>query len=343
MSLFMSDNVTPACPEVVEAVIEANTGAAASYGDDAWSLKLHTRLCEIFETDLAVFPVITGTVSNALALAALTPPFGKIYCHELSHINTDECNAPELFTGGAKLTGIPGRNGKLTAGQLAGAVRGRGNVHHAQPSTLSITQACESGVVYQIDEIAALASTAHENGLKVHMDGARFANALVTLDTNPADMTWKSGVDVLSFGGTKNGCFAAEAVIFFDPAMAENFEYLHKRSGQLLSKLRFVASQLVSYVSDEVWLRNAMQANQMARCLSEGLTACAGIELAYPTESNEVFVRVPAPVIESLKGDGFEINEDELDGSAVRFVTAWNTEPRDVDRMLAACAKHCQR
>lgn len=341
MTLFASDNVTPACPEVMEAIVAANTGVAASYGDDRWSSRLKDKLCEVFETDVVVFPVVTGTASNALALSALTPPYGKIYCHELSHINTDECAAPEFFTGGAKLIALRGEGGKISANRLGSAIRGRDNVHLAQPAAVSVTQACETGTVYRFDEISAIAETAHGQGLHVHMDGARFANALATLDVSPAEMTWKAGVDVLSFGGTKNGCFAAEAVVFFKPELATRMPYLHKRAGQLLSKMRFVAAQLEAYLSDDLWLRNARHANAMAGRLSEGLAALDGLELAYPTESNEVFARLSGALVKGLHDDGFEVNEGELDGSAARFVTAWNTNSNDVDGLLASLARHC--
>ncbi len=341
MTHFASDNVTPACPEVVQAVIAANEGLATSYGEDMWSLGLQKKMSEIFETDLTVFPVVTGTAANALALSALTPTYGKIHCHELSHINTDECGAPELFTGGAKLIPMTGENGKLTADRLRTTVYGRGNVHHAQPAAVSIAQSCETGVVYTVDEIASLAETAHGLGLKVHMDGARFGNALATLGADPAEITWKAGVNVLSFGGTKNGCFAAEAVVFFDREAAKGFEFLHKRSGQLLSKMRFVSAQLDAYISNDVWLRNARHANAMAKQLSECLAALPGIELAYPTEANEVFVRLPADIARAVERDGFIVNEDELDGTAARFVTAWNTDAKDIERLLVSFSRHC--
>ncbi|MCG8356621.1 MAG: low specificity L-threonine aldolase [Kiloniellales bacterium] len=335
---FGSDNITCACPEVMDALVAANSGSAASYGADSWSTRLGRQVSEIFECSVAVFPVVTGTASNALALSALTPPFGAIYCHELAHIHTDECGAPELFTGGAKLIPMAGDDAKISAADLASVVRGRGNVHHAQPSTVSITQASEAGTVYQLDEISAIADVGHAHGLKVHMDGARFANALVRLEVSPAEMTWRSGVDVLSLGGTKNGCLAAEAIVFFDAGMAEAFPYLHKRAGQLLSKMRFVSAQLEAYLSNEVWLRNARQANAMAAQLSAGLSALPGVGLAYPTQANEVFVRLPKLTVESLKNAGFVVNEGELDGTAARFVTAWNTEADDVDRLLAVIA-----
>ena len=333
-ALFASDNVTSACPEVINALIDANAGIAESYGDDEWSLTLKKILSEVFETDVEVFLAVSGTASNALALSALAPVYGKIYCHELSHINTDECGAPELFTGGAKLNPMRSSNGRISASELEGIIRGSGNVHVTQPSVVSITQSCETGTVYQLEEIRAISKIAHNHKMSVHMDGARFANALVSLDVSPAEMTWKSGVDVLTLGGTKNGCLAAEAIVFFKPEMVGHFPFLHKRSGQLISKMRFISSQLNAYVSDNVWIRNATHANAMAKILSEGLNAFSNIELAYPTESNEVFVHLPRDVIDYLNHTGYDINEEELDGKAVRFVTAWNTDLNDISDLL---------
>jgi len=338
-ALFASDNVTSACPEVMDAVIAANSGIAGSYGDDEWSLALKNKLSEIFETEIEVFLAVTGTASNALALSALAPVFGKIYCHELSHINTDECGAPELFTGGAKLIPMRSSNGRIDAGDLAETIRGSGNVHVTQPSVVSVTMSCETGTVYKLDEIKAISKIAHDNKMSVHMDGARFANALVSLDVSPAEMTWKSGVDVLTLGGTKNGCLAAEAVIFFKPEMVGNFPFLHKRSGQLLSKMRFISSQLEAYLTDDVWLRNARHANAMAKILSEGLNSFTNIKLAYPTQSNEVFVLLPRDVVDYLNSSGYDINEEELDGKAVRFVTAWNSELKDINDLLDTLAQ----
>lgn len=334
---FASDNTTSACPEIMDALIAVNSGIAKSYGEDECSTRLQRKLSQVFETEVVAYPVVSGTAANALALSALTPSYGKIFCHQMSHINTDECGAPEFFTGGAKLIPIASDNGKITAAALANMIRGAGNVHSAQPATVSITQSCEVGAVYQLDEISAIAQTAHEHGLNVHMDGARFANGLVSLDVSPAEMTWKAGVDVLSLGGTKNGCIAAEAVVFFKPELVQAFPFLHKRSGQLLSKMRFISAQLEAYLSKNVWLRNARHANAMAARLSQGLTAIDGIELAYPTESNEIFVHLSREVIKSMNAAGFIVTEGELDETAPpRFVTAWNTEESEVDALLAA-------
>ena len=333
---FASDNVSCACSEVMQALARANIGTTPSYGEDPWTTGLCARLSEIFETPVTAFPVTTGTAANALALSALTPSFGKIFCHELSHINTDECGAPEMFTGGAKLIDMCGTDGRISADTLEQAIYGRGNVHHAQPSAVSITQACESGTVYPLDEIKAITSVARAHQLPVHMDGARFANALVTLGITPAQMTWQAGIDVLSFGGTKNGCLAAEVVIFFKPELVGDFPFLQKRAGQLLSKSRFISAQFEGYLADDVWLRNARQANTMAQRLSRGLDALPGIELAYPTQSNEVFVRMPRSLIKALAQQGIKVNDEELDGKAMRFVTAWDTSEAEVDDLLMA-------
>ena len=217
---FASDNVAGACPEVLEAIIKANEGDSTPYGNDEWSTNLQNKFSEIFEKDVIVYPTASGTAANALALSAMTPVFGSIYCHKHSHINTDECGAPEFYTGGAKLVPLNGINGKFTPEELSENIGGVGIVHHTQPSVVSITQLCETGEVYQLDEIAAISETTHKHNLKMHMDGARFANALVSLGATPAEMTWKSGIDVLSFGATKNGCIAAEAIIFFKPELS---------------------------------------------------------------------------------------------------------------------------
>jgi threonine aldolase len=331
---FASDNVVGACPEVLDAIVKANDGIAAPYGNDEWSTNLQNKFSEIFEKDVIVYPTASGTASNALALSALTPVFGNIYCHKLSHINTDECGAPEFYTGGAKLVTLKGVNGKITPEELSDNIGGVGIVHHTQPSVVSITQLSETGEVYQLDEISTIAETAHKHNLKMHMDGARFANALVSLGVTPAEMTWKSGIDVLSFGATKNGCIAAEAIIFFKPELVGNLPFLLKRSGHLLSKMRFVSAQLDAYISNEVWLRNAKHANKMGKKLSEGLSLNPNIELTYPTQANEVFAKFPRSIIEHLNSEGYKMNEDELDGKAVRLVAAWNTESSDVDKLL---------
>ncbi|MDA7779056.1 low specificity L-threonine aldolase [Candidatus Pelagibacter sp.] len=331
---FASDNVAGACPEVLEAILKANDGDRAPYGDDEISKNLQDKFSEIFEKEVIVFPTSSGTAANALALSTMTPSFGNIYCHKLSHINVDECGAPEFYTGGAKLVNLNGINGKITAEELNKSISGKGVVHHTQPSSVSITQLCETGEAYELDEIKKISEIAHHHKLNMHMDGARFANALVSLDCSPAEMTWKSGIDVLSFGATKNGCLAAEAIIFFKPELVGNLPFLMKRAGHLLSKMSFVSAQLDAYITNEVWLRNAKHANAMGKKLSQGLDQHKNIELAYPTDANEIFVKIPKDIIDQLNSEGYTINDDEWDGKAVRLVTAWNTSLSDIETFL---------
>ena len=331
---FASDNVAGACPEVLDAVIKANEGDSTPYGNDQISTELQDKFSEIFEKEVIVFPTASGTAANALALSTMTPSFGNIYCHKLSHINTDECGAPEFYTGGGKLVTLQGVKGKITANELDESITGAGIVHHTQPSSVSITQVCETGEVYQLDEIKKISDVTHKHNLNMHMDGARFANALVSLDCSPAEMTWKSGIDVLSFGATKNGCLAAEAIIFFKPELVGNLPFLMKRAGHLLSKMSFVSAQLDAYITNEVWLRNAKHANAMGKKLSQGLDQHKNIELAYPTDANEIFVKIPKDIIDQLNSEGYTINDDEWDGKAVRLVTAWNTNLSDIETFL---------
>jgi len=336
---FASDNVAGACPEVLDAIIKANDGDSTPYGNDQISTELQDKFSEIFEKEVIVFPTASGTAANALALATMTPSFGNVYCHKLSHINTDECGAPEFYTGGGKLVTLNGVKGKITAEELDQVISGKGIVHHTQPSSVSITQVCETGEVYQLDEIKKISEVTHKHNLSIHMDGARFANALVSLNATPAEMTWKSGIDVLSFGATKNGCIAAEAIIFFKKDLVGNVAFLMKRAGHLLSKMRFVSAQLDAYISNDVWLRNARHANKMGKKLSDGLKDHSDINLAYPTEANEVFATFPRNKIDHLNSEGYKINEDEWDGKAVRLVAAWNTQDADVDHLLGALKK----
>ena len=331
---FASDNVTGACPEVLDAILKANDGDRTPYGNDQISIDLQNKFSEIFEKKVIVFPTASGTASNALALSTMTPSFGNIYCHKFSHINTDECGAPEFYTGGAKLVNISGVDGKITAKELDENIKGKDIVHHTQPSSVSITQLTETGEAYQLDEIKDISEVAHKHKLNIHMDGARFANALVSLNCSPAEMTWKSGIDVLSFGATKNGCLAAEAIIFFKSELVGNLSFLMKRAGHLLSKMSFVSAQLDAYISNDLWLKNAKHANLMGKKLSDGLNKHPEIKLAYPTHANEIFVKIPEKIIKQLNSAGYTINDDEWDGKAVRLVTAWNTDPNDINNFL---------
>ncbi len=335
MAIFASDNVTTACPEIMDALVKANSGNVDSYGDDKWSESLKKKMSDLFETNVEVFIAVTGTAANSLALSALTPGFGNIYCHEISHINVDECGAPEFFTGGAKLIALKGADGKITADDLQKNIRGWGVVHNTQPASVSITQACETGLVYQLDEVSAISELAHKHKMKVHMDGARFANSVATLKKTPAEMTWKAGVDVLTFGGTKNGCLDAEAIVFFKPEHVGNFPFLHKRSGQLLSKMRFVSAQLETYITNNLWLKNAEHSNSMAQILSKELSNIDGVKLLYQTQSNEIFANFSENIIKNLKKNGYSTFQDELNNNSIRFVTAWNTTKNDIKKLVS--------
>ena len=337
MHNFCSDNVTTIAPEIMAALERANSGAAMPYGKDEITKRLEQRVADVFERSVAMFPVATGTASNALALSAITPPFGAVYCHEQAHIHVDECGAPELFTGGAKLVPLGGSGAKLTPPVLNAALaqEWRGNVHNAQPAVLSLTQATECGTVYRLEEIRALAEIAHAHRLLMHMDGTRFANAVVSLNCSPADATWRAGVDVLSLGATKNGAMAAEAMIFFDPAMAATVAFRRKRGGHLFSKMRFVSAQLEAYLTDDLWLRNARHANAMARRMADGLAKIQGCRLVHPREANLLFVTLPHRVIDGLEQAGFGFYR-EGGVRTIRLVTAFNTDVKAVDAFVTA-------
>jgi threonine aldolase len=342
---FGSDNVTPACEAVMQAISEANHGMAASYGADDISARLALRASELFETEVTIFPVTTGTAANALALSQIAVPFGAIYCYEAAHIVTDECGAPEFFTGGSKLIGLPAADGKIRPEQLEAAwgFADEMGVHHVKPGPVSLTQATEWGTVYANAEVEAIAALTHERGLKVHMDGARFANALVHLKCSPAAATWKSGIDVLSLGATKNGALCAEAVVFFELKLAADFERRRKRAGHLWSKMRFLSAQLLAYLHDEVWLENARHANAMAASLSEGLKQVPGARVLHPVEANEVFVEFPEATVAALEAAGFHFYRWPLhasrSGVAIRLVTSYMTPASDVEAFIAAARR----
>jgi threonine aldolase len=336
---FTSDNCYGAWPEILAAVSRAAEGAARSYGDDEITARVKTCLSEIFEHEVVVHPVISGTAANALALATLVPPHGAVICHAESHIAVDECGAPEFFSHGAKLVGIEGRDAKLAPDAVEAALAHfqKGFVHHAQPLAISITQSTERGTVYRPDEVAALASLARRHGMKVHMDGARFANAVAHLKCRPAEITWRAGVDVLCFGATKGGAIGAEAVVFFNTADASDFEYRRKKGGHLMSKMRFVSAQLDAYLAEERWLRYAAEANARARRLADGLLAVNGAELAHPVETNAVFVRLPNAAIARLRDAGaafYDWAPPGKDKTLIRLVTAFATPDADIERFI---------
>ena len=342
---FRSDNVSGAHPAVLEALVAANQGPAAAYGDDAWTARLARRFAEVFEREVTVLPVATGTGANALALAAVTPSWGYIFCHSGAHIAVAECGAPELMSGGAHLVTLPGAAGKITPGAIEAAIFREGDVHANQPAAISISQATEIGTLYRADEIAALAEAARRHRMALHIDGARFANALVAIDgASPADLTWRAGVDLLSFGATKNGCLGAEAIVLFPSertaGVARELVYRRKRGGHLLSKGRYLSAQLEAYLSNDLWLANARHANAMARRLGEGLQRALGIAPSEPVESNQVFIALGDAVAAKLRAAGFLFhNWPGIGPGGVRLVTSFDTTDVEVDALIAAAGR----
>jgi threonine aldolase len=332
---FRSDNVAPVSPEILRAIDQANRGPAASYGDDDYSKLLNRRFSTLFEAEVTVFPVSTGTAANALSLASCARPYGAIYCHEEAHIHTAEGGATEAFTGGAKLVTMPGRHFRIEPSTLREALTGAawGVRNRSQPDVVSITQASEYGTVYPLAEIAEIGAIAHDRNLSLHMDGARFANALARLGCSPADMTWRAGVDILSFGATKNGAMSADAIVVFDQDLVESLSYRLRRAGQTWSKMRYLSAQLLAYVEDGLYLRHAAKANAVAAYLGAGLTALPDVRLVAPVEANLIFVKLPASAINRLAANGLQFGRrgDEV----IRFVARFDSTEQEADEVIA--------
>ncbi|MCH8684488.1 threonine aldolase family protein [Pedomonas mirosovicensis] len=332
---FTSDNTATVSPEILSAIVEANAAPTTPYDGDPWSSRLSEVFSNFFGAEVEAFAVTSGTAANSLALACMTPPFGAVVCHREAHINVDECGAPEFYTGGAKLLLAEGRCAKITPESFAAVLADMrvGDVHQVQPKVLSLTQATELGCVYTPAEVAALAGAAKARGMTVHMDGARFANALAHLDCHPADITWKAGVDALSFGATKNGALAAEAVIFFNRDLAAQFPFRRKRGGHLLCKGRYISAQLLAYIETGLWRRNAERANAMAQRLAQ---AARG-RLLYPVEANELFLNVGIEGARQLRAEGFEFYDWGAEGSGqIRLVVSWDQVEVHVEALAAA-------
>jgi threonine aldolase len=333
---FYSDNTAAATPEVLAAVAAANQGSARAYGADAWSARLDEAFSRWFQRPVRAFPVATGTAANALALATLTPPWGQVFCSDQSHVLHDECGAVELQTGGARLTPLPGTRGRFAAETLAQVLADHpASVHSVQPACVTITQVSECGTVYRPADIAAIAAVCRQHRLKLHMDGARFANALAHLDAAPAEITWEVGVDVLSFGATKNGALGAEAVVFFNPELAADFELRRKRAAHLFSKMRYLSAQLLACIEGEFFLANAMRANALAARLGN----VAGSRLLYPVESNAVFLRFAPGEKAALRARGFGFYDwGAPREESARFVVSWDQPEDEVDALCKALA-----
>lgn len=336
---FRSDNETPIAPAILDAIIDANQGTAYAYAEDQWSERLDATFSELFQTDTMVIPVATGTAANSIALATVTPPWGSVFCHSGAHILNDECGAPEFFGNGFRLVGVDGEFAKLTPNALKAAyVQREGHgVHSNVASCVSITQATEGGSVYRIDEVKALSDMAHNLGMKMHMDGARFANAIVSLGCHPAEVTSKAGIDMLSFGASKNGCMAAEALVFFNqPELRETAERIRKRSGHLLSKMRYVSAQLLAYIEDDRWLDMARHSNNQAAKFALAVAEHAQAELEFPVESNEVFVRWSAEGFRQMESKGIDFLMWPGGDDLARFVFGHSTSDADVQKLISA-------
>jgi threonine aldolase len=333
---FRSDNESPINSKILQAIIDANTGSEESYGYDRYTLKLQEEMQKLFGCWCDVIPVSTGTAANSLAVTLCTPPYGSVFCYETAHLISDECGAPEFFSAGAKLIGITGDNGKIDAELLDKTLAATGvhGEHECLPSTISITQSTEAGTLYSLDDIKQLNKLKQKHGLYLHMDGSRIANAVASLNCSIADMTWKNGVDLLSFGATKNGAMNAEVLIIFNPKVGKEIKRLRKRSGHLLSKMRFVSAQLLAFVKDDLWLELATHANSMAAQLYNSLKNTH--EFVYPVQANEVFLRLAEDKIVELQTIGFEFHVWPGSTDIIRLVFSHSTRPQDVESLIKA-------
>ena len=336
--MFASDNAAPAHPAIMQALLQANSGNKPSYGADDWTARAEKLLREVFDIDCAVLLVPTGTAANAISLAALTPPWGAVFCHKLAHIAQDEAGAPEFYTGGAKLLLLDGASGKLDPAMLdaEAAKYGRERVHGAQPFAVSISNVNECGAVDGPDAVRALSEVCRKRGLKLHMDGARFANAMVSTGVTAADLSWKAGVDILSFGATKNGALGAEAIVCFDKTVAASLPHLRKRAGHLFSKHRYLAAQMVAYLENGLWLELARHSNAMGGALAEAFRA-AGATMAHPVDANMIFARLTKGHVKALRAAGAAFHPSAPDGpDAYRFVCSWATTAEEIAAVKAA-------
>jgi len=331
---FASDNFAGICPEAWAAMEAANRDHAASYGADSWTEEAARKIREVFETDCEVFFIFNGTSANALAVASTCAPFDSALCHEHSHLFNDECGAPGFFAHGVTLMPLPGKNGKLHYSEIESAVARRTDIHHSRPRLISITQSTELGTVYTVEEVASVGETTDRLGLRLHMDGARLANALATLCVAPRAITWEAGVDVLTLGGTKNGLAAGEALVFFDRHLARDFDFRRKQSGQLASKMRFLAAPWSGIMHDGAWLRHAAHANAMAAELERGLRLLPGVTISFPREANAVFAKLGGKMIDGLHGRGWQFYTDVGPGGAARLMCSWDTTLEDVAAFL---------
>jgi threonine aldolase len=331
---FGSDNYAGICPEAWQAMLEANVDHVPAYGDDPWTQQASDLIRNLFQIDCDIYFVFNGTAANSLALATLCQSYHSVLCHETSHVETDECGAPEFFSNGTKILLLPGENGKIDPAAIDRAATRRSDIHYPKPRVVSLTQATELGTVYTPEEVRAITNTARNLGLRVHMDGARFANAVAHLNVEPAAITWQAGVDVLSFGATKNGSGVGEAVVFFNHELAAEFDFRCKQSGQLASKMRFLSAPWVGMLRDGAWLRHARRANQMAALLEQQLESLENVELLFPRQANSVFVKLPEAAIHALRAKGWRFYTFIGQGGC-RLMCSWDTTKDDICQLLA--------
>lgn len=338
---FASDNYAGICPEAWAALQDANSGHAPAYGEDPWTARACDLLRELFEIDCDVFFAFNGTAANSMSLAAMCQSYHSIICHSLSHVETDECGGPEFFSNGTKVLLVEGEAGKISLDAVRHTVERRTDIHYPKPRVLSVTQATEMGTVYGVEELDAIQETARQLKLRLHMDGARFANAAAALGVAPKEITWKAGIDVLCFGGTKNGMPVGDAVIFFNHELAQEFEYRCKQAGQLASKMRFLAAPWVGMLESGAWLERAGHANRCARMLESGLRDIDGVELLMPTQANAVFARLPGAVASGLRDRGWRFYSF-IGSGGVRLMCSWDTTEDDVTAFLNNVRALCQ-
>ena len=337
---FRSDNVGAASPEVIEAIARANRDTATGYGGDTWSTELQARFSDLFEAKAKVFCVATGTAANALSMAAITPSWGAAFCHERAHILTSEVNAAGFFSGGGLIVTVPGPHGKVDPAALDAAVaaQGKGMMHRSQPASLNLVQATDLGAVYTPAEVRAATEVARRHGLKVHMDGARFANAVAHLGCSPAEITTRAGVDILSFGMTKNGGLLCDAIVVFDDEVAARMAWQVRRAGHVWSKGRYAAAQLLAYLDGDLWLRNARRSNALAARFDAGARGIPGVSLWAPIEANEIFLRTTPRVMDGLERDGIRFVRRSAD--MARFVCRFDGTEAEIDALLASLRRH---
>ncbi len=331
---FASDNYAGICPEAWQAMADANLGHVRSYGDDYWTTRASDMLRDLFETRCEVFFVFNGTAANSLALSSLCQSYHSILCAETAHVETDECGAPEFFSNGTKVLLVSGANGKIDPAGIETMVKRRTDIHYPKPKVVSVTQATELGTLYTPDELKAIWSACKTHDLRIHMDGARLPNAVAALNVAPKEITWQAGVDVLCFGGSKNGMALGEAVVFFNADLAAEFDYRCKQAGQLASKMRFLAAPWVGMLQDGAWLRHARNANAMAEYLEAQLRALPEVKILFPRQVNSVFVQLPEPAIQSLWDRGW-LFYNFIGKGGCRFMCAWDTRPEDVEAFAA--------